>query len=242
MKKFLSTILVTSLLLGGSGTAFANITTLNDDVEPNPYSISDIEVTRLAELNNMDPVLLKEAIEAGPDADGRYSPFSKVPQLNNGITNAELAERDKQKSSSTGAPLILPKETSPNAPVKSKEVSKVSKTNEDVTAYNKTGNKTANNNDPVLGIAACHRKIDIGLEQNYQPVIAFGTTVYLDRYVWLPDGNYRSQFVIDDTGSGEDKNGNQLRTNYWLDIYYADDTASAKKFGVIKMNYNYFEN
>lgn len=64
----------------------------------------------------------------------------------------------------------------------------ITRKNQDSTAYNWTGYKTANGNWPVLGIVACHREKDIYGGSSNAPVIPFGKHVYLDRYVWLPDG------------------------------------------------------
>ncbi|WP_312654051.1 hypothetical protein [Aminipila sp.] len=61
----------------------------------------------------------------------------------------------------------------------------------------------------------------------------FGTYVYLDRNVWLPDGvGYVSEFRVDDTGRGPNK------SNYWLDVYYHHDTTSAINYGNIVLTYN----
>lgn len=55
-----------------------------------------------------------------------------------------------------------------------------------------------------------------------------------NKVIWLPDGvGYTSLFKVDDTGSGPN------RTDYWIDIYYHKDTASAIKYAVIKLDYEY---
>ena len=45
------------------------------------FKLSFEEIERLAELNNVDSQELKDAIESGVDEDGRFSPFSKVKNL-----------------------------------------------------------------------------------------------------------------------------------------------------------------
>ncbi|TDQ33449.1 hypothetical protein [Aureibacillus halotolerans] len=113
-KSLLTGALSTLMLLIFSSSAFAQSA---DQMSDGPYAasvtidgetthVSSAEVERLAKLNNVDPFKLKEAIEAGVDEEGRYSPFSKVPQLENGVSQEQLAEYNKQKLSSTGVPLI----------------------------------------------------------------------------------------------------------------------------------------
>lgn len=46
--------------------------------------LGDLE--RLAWLNNVDPQDLKDALKAGPDENGKYSPFSNLKRLDNGVT------------------------------------------------------------------------------------------------------------------------------------------------------------
>ncbi|KZE71637.1 hypothetical protein AV654_05370 [Paenibacillus elgii] len=191
---------------------------------------SNSEIKRLAELNNVDPNELRKAIESGPDEEGRFSPFSKLaPLKNTGIVKEQLDKSNTQKLSSTGEPLIRSKaEKSVISPL-----STVTKSDQDSTAYNWTGNKTANGNWPVLGVCAVHRNKDIGGSGN-GPVIPFGTTLATDKDIWLPDNvGYKSSFNVDDTGSGP------KRTDYWIDIYYSKDTKSAINYGVIKLSYTY---
>lgn len=188
---------------------------------------SSAEIEQAAKLNNVDPKALKEGIESGPDEEGRFSPFSKLPQLPSG----NLQENDEQKLSSTGQPLFRPKaDKSLINPLRA-----TTKTDEDSTAYNWTGNKTANGNWPELGIGAVHRVKDISGGTSNAPVIAFGTQLNITNVdIWLPDGvGYKDEFIVDDTGSGP------TRTDYWVDIYYHHDTASAIAYGVIKIDYNY---
>ncbi|MGG4342299.1 hypothetical protein [Paenibacillus lautus] len=189
------------------------------------------EITKLAELNNVDPNELRKAIESGPDEEGRFSPFSQLA-IKNVITTEQANKSDASKLSSTGVPLVEPitaSETSMVSPL----ATSYSKTNQDSTAYNWTGNNTANGNVPVLGICAVHRNKDLG-GSDYKPVIPFGTQLTTNKSIWLPDGvSYTSTFKVDDTGSGP------KRTDYWIDIYYHKDTASAIKYGIIKLDYTY---
>lgn len=192
---------------------------------------SSSEIERLAELNNVDPNSLREAIESGPDEQGRFSPFSKLPRLKNGTSQEQLTENDKQKLSSTGESLIKPKTEKSVA----RPLATVTKSNQDSTAYNWTGNRTANGNWPVLGISAVHRVKDISGGTSNSPVIPFGTALdIIGVDIWLPDGHgYEDQFTVDDTGSGPN------RTDYWIDIYYHNDTASAIAYGITTLSYSY---
>ncbi|MDP1510345.1 hypothetical protein L8C07_07370 [Paenibacillus sp. CMAA1739] len=193
-------------------------------------TFSSAEINRLAELNNVDPIELRKAIESGSDEDGRFSPFSKLA-IKNVITTEQADKSDASKLSSTVEPLIMSKAAQKSSSISAQ--STISKTNQDSTAYNWTGNQTANGNWPALGICAVHRKKDIGGSGN-SPVIPFGTTLSTNKDIWLPDGvGYKSSFTVDDTGSGP------KRTDYWIDIYYHKDTKSAINYGVTKLNYTY---
>ncbi|AKG34986.1 RlpA-like double-psi beta-barrel domain-containing protein [Paenibacillus durus] len=196
-------------------------------------TFSSAEIDRLAAQNNVDANALRKAIESGPDEERRFSPFSKLPQLKNkGITTQEqLDQANAQRLSSTGEPLVKSKAASKSSSFSA--LSTISKTNQDSTAYNWTGNQTANGNWPALGICAVHRQIDIG-GSTYAPVIPFGKLLSTNKDIWLPDGvGYKSDFTVDDTGSGPN------RTAYWIDIYYHNDTQSAINYGVIKLDYTY---
>ncbi|GMK40880.1 hypothetical protein PCCS19_39360 [Paenibacillus sp. CCS19] len=219
-----------------TGTQGASVT-LNG--QTTYFSGSQIE--RLAQVNNVDPNSLREAIEAGPDADGKFSPFSKLPRLDNGISEAQLFENSKQKLSSTGESLIQPAETSTaSSPFASTTISALAattttKSNQDSTAYNATGNNTANGNLPRLGIVAVHRVKDItsGSTSN-SPVIPFGTSINVTNVdIYLPNSGYRDIFTVDDTGLGPN------RTDYWIDVYFGTDTTSAINYGVTKVSYTY---
>jgi len=232
--------LSSALLLSFSSGAFAQPSS-QANKETNDVSVtldgrttyfSSFEIEKLAKLNNVDPNALRKEIESGPDEEGRFSPFSKLPLLNNGTSQELLDENNEQKLSSTGQPLVRSK--SEKSVISS--LMTTTKTNEDSTAYNWTGNKTANGNWPVLGISAVHRVRDINSSStSYAPVIAFGTTLNITNVdIWLPDGHgYEDQFTVDDTGSGP------TRTDYWVDIYYHNDTASAIAYGVTKLDYTY---
>jgi hypothetical protein len=190
------------------------------------------EITKLAELNNVDPNELRKAIESGPDTEGRFSPFSELA-IKNVITTEQADKSDVSKLSSTGEPLVKPLTANTETSKVSALATSYSKTDQDSTAYNWTGNNTANGNVPVLGICAVHRNKDLG-GSDYKPVIPFGTQLSTNKDIWLPDGaGYKSTFKVDDTGSAPN------RTSYWIDIYYHKDTASAIKYGVIKLNYTY---
>lgn len=107
MKKRLITIVMVLAMVSISLTAIASdyvSVTLNGRT----FTISYDEIRRLAEINNVDPVKLKEAYEMGVDEDGRFSPFSRVKTLDNGVTKEELEELNKLKMSSTGVPLTRP--------------------------------------------------------------------------------------------------------------------------------------
>ena len=225
-KRLLTVLTLAIFILATSLTAFA-AEDIAVTLDGKTYKFSCSEIEKIAKMNNVDPIALKEAIESGPDEDGRFSPFSKLKPLDNGVTKQELDELNKQKMSSTGVPLIKSKALENN------KRGYIARTDQDTTAYNWTGYRTANGNWPVLGIVACHRQRDIYGGSSYAPVIPFGKQVYLDRYVWLPDGvGYKSDFYVDDTGAGPGK------TDYWLDIYYHNDTASAIAYGNIVLNYN----
>ena len=231
MKKqlmFILTLLIVTMSMPVAGFA----SEVSVDLNGKTFTISNEEIERLAKLNNVDPQELKNAIESGVDDEGRFSPFSKVKTLDNGITQEQLDEMNKEKLSSTGEPLIKPL----NKPKAFKDNSLsgyIERKDQDTTAYVWTGNKTANGNWPELGIVACHREKDIYGGTSNTPVIPFGKKIYLDRYVWLPDGvGYKSDFKVDDTGRGPGK------TDYWLDIYYGTDEASALIYGNIVLTYN----
>ncbi|KOP65857.1 hypothetical protein AMS62_11835 [Bacillus sp. FJAT-18019] len=210
-------------------TEEASVVSVTLDGETTTFTSS--EITKLAELNNVDASELRKAIESGPDAEGRFSPFSHLA-TKKALTTEQANKSDASKLSSTGVPLVEPI-TASEASMVSPLATSYSKKDQDSTAYNWTGNNTANNNVPVLGICAVHRNKDLG-GSDYKPVIPFGTQLTTNKSIWLPDGvGYTSTFKVDDTGSGP------KRTDYWIDIYYHKDTASAIKYGVIKLDYTY---
>lgn len=234
MKKQLTIILallIVTMSIPIAGFA-SDVSVVSVELNGRTFTISNEEIEKLAKLNNVDPIELKNAIESGVDEEGRFSPFSKIKTLDNGIKQEQLDEMNKEKLSPTGEPLTKPlyksktfKDNTLSAYTERKD--------QDTTAYVWTGNKTANGNWPVLKIVACHREKDIYGGTSNTPVIPFGKNVYLDRYVWLPEGvGYTSNFYVDDTGLGPGK------TDYWLDIYYGDDYDSAIIYGNIVLTYN----
>lgn len=82
-----------------------------------------------------------------------------------------------------------------------------------------------------MGISAVHRVNDISGGTSNAPVIAFGTDLTITNVgIWLPDGHdYEDQFTVDYKGSGP------TRTDYWVGIYYHNDTASAIAYALSKL-------
>jgi hypothetical protein len=191
-------------------SAFASSSDVSVTLDGKTTTFSSSEILRIAELNNVNADALTKSIEKGADEEGRFSPFSKLTPNKKGIKQTTLDENNKKKLSSTGEVLLKPKYE--NSSISA--MGYIGRSDQDSTAYNWTGNPTASGVYPYLGIVAVHRNIDIG-GSGYGPVIPFGSNIYLDRWVWLPDGvGYKSNFVVKDTGSGPG------RTAYWIDVYY----------------------
>lgn len=234
-RKLLMLILVGVLLFSSETNAFAKVIEGEKNVTSEKYKIvvkgQVVDILQLAKDNDVDPDELKEAILAGPDADGRYSPFSHVRQLGT-KSSKELASVEKKAPD--GSPLFILKNEN-FAPPKNiaKEIltapitkaSYVFRQNQDTTAYNYTGNPGASGIMPYLGSFACHRY------SNASPYIPYGKHIYLDRWIWLPDNYYHTDFVSNDTGTG--------RPNaWWVDIYYHKSYQAAQNYGVINLSYN----
>lgn len=195
------------------------------------FTISEDDLERLAWLNNVDPQELKDAIKAGPDENGRYSPFSNLKQLDNDVTNEELKKRNLLKTGSDGAPIVSMDSTFSNVT----PLGQILRANQDATAYVAlSGAITASGVTPKYGMAAVHY---VG-GNPINPIIPFGTAIYLDRYISLPDGTQRSNYTIQDTGLGTDK------TTYWIDLFFGgiSNYSKAINFGTQKVTYNQITN
>lgn len=222
------------LTTGIVSTAFATADNAKQNIDSKYGIVLDgkvVNVEKLAKENDVDPDELKAALLAGPDADGRYSPFSHVRQLGTKSTQ-ELASIEKKAPN--GSPLFIMKKEGSAAPnntakenlkVLNQASGYVLRSNQDTTAYTYTGKPGASGTYPYLGSFACHRY------SNNSPYIPYGKHIYLDRYVWLPDNYYHSDFVSNDTGTGRPN-------TWWVDIYYDHSVAAALNYGVINLSYN----
>lgn len=86
MKKKLLAFLVTGFMIISLFPfgVYADLIEINSQKQSAPsFTISEGDLERLAWLNNVDPQELKDALKAGPDENGRYSPFSNLKQLDN---------------------------------------------------------------------------------------------------------------------------------------------------------------
>lgn len=106
INKVVVALLTLMLMFIGINTASAHSTdadnsgcpdvTVTLDGETHVFTWADIE--HAARLSNVDPLELKQAIEKGPDEEGKFSPFSYLSPLDNGLTREDLSELDKQKN------------------------------------------------------------------------------------------------------------------------------------------------
>lgn len=195
------------------------------------FTISQDDLERLAWLNNVDPQELKDALNAGLDESGKFSPFSNLKQLDNGITNEELKKRDLLKIGSDGTPIVRMNQLFSNITL----AGQILRSNQDATAYvAASGAITASNKTPKYGMVAVHY---VGGKLT-NPIIPFGTAIYLDRYISLPDGSQRSNYTVDDTGLGPDM------STYWIDIFFGgiSNASKAISFGTQTVTYNQITN
>ena len=195
------------------------------EIDANTILIDGVKfnIKELAYENDVDPIELRAALMAGPDSDGRFSPFSHLNQLGT-KTKEQLAEIALTKTTATGEPLFIMIDKTEFSMNGTKGY--IERKNQDTTAYNYTGNAGASGTMPWLGSFASHRYA------NGAPYIPYNKKIYLDRFVWLPDGvGYISEFTSNDTGAGKPN-------TWWVDIYYHNDVASARAYGVINLTYN----
>ncbi|MDF2948320.1 MAG: hypothetical protein K0R07_333 [Sedimentibacter sp.] len=196
------------------------------------FTISKDELERLAWLNNVDPQELKDALNAGLDENGKYSPFSNLKQLDNGITDEELKKRDLLKIGSDGTPIVRMNPYFSNIV----PAGQILRSNQDATAYvAASGKVTASGKTPKYGMVAVH----FAGGNPVNPVIPFGTAIYLDRYISLPDGTQRSNYTVEDTGSGHEDS-----TLYWIDLFFGglSNYPKAINFGTQTVTYNQIVN
>ncbi len=109
------------------------------------------------------------------------------------------------------------------------------RSNQDATAYvAASGAITASNKKPNYGMIAVHY-----VEGNLtNPIIPFGTAIYLDRYISLPDGTQRSNYTVEDTGLGPNM------STYWIDLFFGglSNATKALSFGTQTVTYNQITN
>jgi len=117
----------------------------------------------------------------------KNSPFSNLKQLDNDVTIEELKKRDLLKTGSDGTPIVSMDSTFSNVV----PLGQIQRSNQDATAYvAASGAITASGVTPKYGMVALHYVG--GILTN--PIIPFGTAIYLDRNISLPDGTQRNLF------------------------------------------------
>lgn len=100
-KKMLSLLFIVIFIMSLSTSAFAGTSENKAFMEANNIEVIDgyiisldgdiLDVEELAHENDVDPDELLTAILAGPDADGRYSPFANIKQLGNMSLEEKIA-------------------------------------------------------------------------------------------------------------------------------------------------------
>lgn len=231
-KKFLS-FLVTGFMIISlfPFSVYADLEINSQKQSAPSFTISESDLERLSWLNNVDPQELKDALMNGLDENGRYSPFSNLKRLDNDVINEELKKRDLLKTGSDGTPIVSKDSTFSNVTPSGQ----ILRSNQDATAYVAlSGAITASGVTPKYGMAAVHY---VG-GNPVNPIIPFGTAIYLDRYISLPNGTQRSNYTIQDTGLGTG------RTSYWIDLFFGgiSNYTEAINFGIQKVTYNQITN
>ena len=216
VKRGTSAILLSSLVLSMSLTAFAEES--KEDLTVDIGNNITVDVDELARENGVDPYALKEAIEDGLNSE-KASPFSDL----------YVEESDE----SIGANSIdwLDYNVSLDA-------TKVSKTNQDSTAYVSTATAlTASGKTPSIGMCAMHQDVTTKSGNTTSSCVKLGTTIYMTKSININGTNY-SSFVVEDRGKPKN------RTTYWVDLYFGlkdQHYNDAINYGVQKVSYYYYK-
>ncbi len=220
IKKYGAIITSIMLTMTTNITAFAAEDTNSMKVDIGGITV---DVEQIAEKNNVNPHALKAAIESGKNAE-KASPFSNLVST---IPNTNASGKVEYSMVSAY-----------NSRMSARGLTKVSKTNQDSTAYvAKAGALTASGKTPELGMCAMHTDVTTKTGSTSSTKVKLGTRIYMENSVNVNGTNYTS-FLVEDRGKPSN------RTKYWIDIYFGINNTTnynaAINYGVKTVSYYYY--
>lgn len=171
-----------------------------------------IDIEKLAEDNHVDPYELKNAVIQATHGT-HMSPFSDLKSVKSNSKASESVE------------------------VISRSVTKVTKSNQDSTAYVGYGADTASGKTPKKGMCAMKTSVTTKTGNSSSTMVKLGTTLFMEDPVNVQGTDYYS-LVVEDRGSGSG------RSTYWIDVCFGEYTdqnyTDATNYGIKTVSYRYY--